>query len=187
MLNAPSQWCRKLVSFGFNGPFAGNYLAVTCNPQVEWDSCLVWHVSSLDNWESFCPPSIDNHLKTTWNYTHIFTKSSQLADLCQGGGIALLSTCGHPDHSVAKAFTSFSDEPYLNPSGVWLEASGWVFGRHSALDRTAVHPDLVLFEAEFWQAAALTHMQLGMHQVHTVIEREATRWINWLKPWTLYE
>ncbi len=94
---------------------------------------------------------------------------------CQGGEISLLSTCGLPDHSTAKAFTSVSDDPYLNPSGVWLEPSGWVFGRHSALDRTAVHPDLVLFEAQFWQAAALTHVQLGMHQVHAVLEKERER------------
>lgn len=62
----------------------------------------------------------------------------------------------------------FQHEAYLNPPGVWLEGSGWVFGRHSTLDRAAVHPDLVLFEAELWQAAALAHMQLGVHQVHTV-------------------
>lgn len=75
----------------------------------------------------------------------------------------------------AKDFWSFWDEPYLNPPGVWLEASGRVFGRHSALDGAAVHPDLVLFEVQFWQAAALTHMHLGVHQVHTVKVREAIR------------
>lgn len=65
------------------------------------------------------------------------------------------------------------DKPYLNPSSVWLEASGWVFGCNSALDGTAVHPDLVLFEVELWQAAAFTNVQLGMHQVHTVEEGES--------------
>ncbi|KAG7243288.1 hypothetical protein INR49_011741 [Caranx melampygus] len=64
---------------------------------------------------------------------------------------------------------------YLNPASVWLEASGWVLSCHSALDSTAIHPDLVLFEAQLWQAAALTHVQLGMHQVHTVQEREVDR------------
>lgn len=59
---------------------------------------------------------------------------------------------------------------YLNPAGVWLEAPGGVFGCHSALDGTAVHPDLVLFEAQFWQAASFAHAELGMHQVHTVVK-----------------
>jgi len=67
------------------------------------------------------------------------------------------------------------DDAYLNPPGVWLEASGRVLGRHSALDRAAVHPDIFLLEAQFWQAAALTHMQLGMHQVHAVREGERER------------
>lgn len=58
--------------------------------------------------------------------------------------------------------------PYLNSASVRLESSGGVFGCHSALDGTAVYSDLILFEVELWQAAALTHMQLGMHQVHTV-------------------
>lgn len=57
-------------------------------------------------------------------------------------------------------------DAYLDPPRVWLEAPGRVFGRHSALDGAAVHPDLVLFQAQFWQAAAFAHMQLGMHQVH---------------------
>lgn len=57
---------------------------------------------------------------------------------------------------------------YLNSASVRLESSGGVFGGHSALDGTAVHPDLILFEVEFWQAAAFTYMQLSMHQVHTV-------------------
>lgn len=64
------------------------------------------------------------------------------------------------------------DKAYLDPSRVRLEASGRVLGRHSALDRAAVHPDLVLLEAELGQAAALAHVQLSVHQVHTVAERE---------------
>lgn len=58
--------------------------------------------------------------------------------------------------------------PYLDSAGVRLESSGGVFGGHSALDGTAVHSDLILFEVELCQAAALTHVQLGVHQVHTV-------------------
>lgn len=77
-----------------------------------------------------------------------------------------------PDLATAEAFESFQDEPYLDPSRVRLEASGRVFCSHAALDGAAVHPDFVLLEAQFWQAAALTHVQLCMHQVHTVGERE---------------
>lgn len=62
-------------------------------------------------------------------------------------------------------------EAHLNPPGVRLEAPGGVFGRHPALDGAAVHPDLVLFEVELGQAAALAHVQLSVHQVHTVEER----------------
>lgn len=70
---------------------------------------------------------------------------------------------------------SLADGAYLNPAGVWLEASGRVLGCHSALDSTTIHPDLVLFEAQLWQAAALAHVQLGMHQVHTVRETKRER------------
>lgn len=58
-------------------------------------------------------------------------------------------------------------EAHLNPPGVGLEAPGGVFGRHPALDGAAVHPDLVLFEVQLGQAAALAHVQLSVHQVHT--------------------
>lgn len=70
--------------------------------------------------------------------------------------------------SSVTAAWHLENPPYLNPSGVRLEASGRVFGRHSALDGTAVHSDFVLFEVELWQAAAFAHMQLSMHQVNTV-------------------
>lgn len=63
-------------------------------------------------------------------------------------------------------------EAHLNPPGVGLEAPGGVFRRHSALDCAAVHPDLVLFQVQVWQAAALAHAQLSVHQVHTEEERE---------------
>lgn len=75
-------------------------------------------------------------------------------------------------HQQMNTMRAFVDKAYLNPSRVWLEASGWVLGCHSTLDCAAIHPDLVLFEAEFWQAAALAHMELSMHQVHAVAERE---------------
>lgn len=61
-------------------------------------------------------------------------------------------------------------EAHLNPPGVGLEAPGGVFGRHPALDCAAVHPDLVLFEVQLGQAAALAHVQLSVHQVHTAEE-----------------
>lgn len=66
-------------------------------------------------------------------------------------------------------------EAHLDPAGVGLEAPGGVFGRHPALDGAAVHPDLVLFEVELGQAAALAHVQLSVHQVHTVEEINETR------------
>lgn len=64
---------------------------------------------------------------------------------------------------------------HLNPAGVGLEASGRVFGSHSALDCAAVHPDLVLLEVQVWQAAALAHAQLSVHQVHTVEKRRGLK------------
>lgn len=65
-------------------------------------------------------------------------------------------------------FHGLKTGPYLNSASVRLESSGRVFGGHSALDGTAIHPDLILSEVELWQAAAFTYMQLSMHQVHTV-------------------
>lgn len=60
-----------------------------------------------------------------------------------------------------------------------MEAPGRVFGRHSALDCAAVHPDLVLLEVQVRKAAALAHTQLSVHQVHTVEKkRELKKWYN---------
>lgn len=70
---------------------------------------------------------------------------------------------------------SLQDESYLDPAGVRLETSGRVLGRHPDLDGAAVHPDPVLLEAQFRQAAALTHTQLSVHEVHAVGERERER------------
>lgn len=61
-------------------------------------------------------------------------------------------------HLLSDCSRAWQDGAHLNSSSIRLKASGRVFGRHSALDGTAVHPDLVLFEVELWQAAALTHM-----------------------------
>ena len=116
---------------------------------------------------------------------------------CQEGG----ATCWTPKQNKTSCFKvsrlefpfwsvhGIQNGAYLDPAGVWLEASGRVLGGHSALDGTAVHPDLVLLEAQLRQAAALTHMQLGMHQVHAVGERreEVMSGANWLKPWTRCE
>lgn len=66
----------------------------------------------------------------------------------------------------------YGDRSYLDPSCVGLETSGRVLCGHSALDSTAVHSDLVLLEVQLWKTAALAYVQLGMHQVHTVRQKE---------------
>lgn len=77
----------------------------------------------------------------------------------------LKTLASHNEHWVLYRLKTAS---YLNSAGVGLESSGGVFGGYSALDGTAIHPDLILFEVELWQAAAFTYMQLSVHQVHTV-------------------
>lgn len=148
-----------------------------------WDLAFYHSVLKLDSISSLeeeCAKNMSN--APSQRYGKLL---SYFADYIYFHQIA--STCRLSPDFVSN-FDSFWDELYLDPSGVWLEASGRVFGRHPALDRAAVHPDLVLFEAQFWQAAALAHMQLGVHQVHTVKrERDAMRWMIRLKPWTLCE
>jgi hypothetical protein len=56
---------------------------------------------------------------------------------------------------------------YLKPSSVRLEATGRVLCGHTALDGEAIYPDLILLQAQLWQATPLTHVQLSMNQVHT--------------------
>lgn len=56
---------------------------------------------------------------------------------------------------------------YLNAAGVRLEAACGVLGGDPALDGTAVDADILLPQAQVRQAPALSHVDLGMDQVHT--------------------
>lgn len=114
-------------------------------------------ISSADVFKPWIPV----HVLFTQNYT--FTKWSQTTGIVQT--VSRRSVCS------SKHNKTFFNSAYLNPACVRLKTSGRVLGGHPALDGAAVHSDLVLFEAQLWQAAALAHMQLGVHQIHTVWER----------------
>ena len=56
---------------------------------------------------------------------------------------------------------------YLDAAGVGLEAARGVLSGDPALDGAAVDADVLLPEAQVRQAPALSHVDLGMDQVHT--------------------
>lgn len=57
---------------------------------------------------------------------------------------------------------------HLYAASVGLETACGVLGGDAALDGTAIDADVLLPKAQVRQAAALGHMDLGMHQVHAV-------------------
>lgn len=60
--------------------------------------------------------------------------------------------------------------PYLDAARVRLEAARRVLGGDPALDGTAIDADVLLPQAQVVQAPALSHVDLGMDQVHTAGE-----------------
>ena len=60
-----------------------------------------------------------------------------------------------------------AEAAYLDAAGVRLEAARGVLGGDPALDGAAVDADVLLPEAQIWQAPALGHVDLGVDQVHT--------------------